>query len=52
MKDTANKKYEQLFDENELDNATNKERSEDATLKEVKIILNIMPLDRKFSFSF
>lgn len=36
MKDTANKKYEKLFDDNELDVSSDKERNEDAALKENK----------------
>lgn len=37
MKDTANKKYEKLFDDNELDVSSDKERNEDAALKEVSV---------------
>lgn len=43
MKDTASKKYEKLFEDNELDAATaatDKERNENVPVKEVKIILN------------
>ncbi|XP_076238710.1 secretory pathway calcium atpase isoform X2 [Calliopsis andreniformis] len=36
MKDTASKNYEKLFDDNEVDVATEKEREEDATVKENK----------------
>lgn len=36
MKDTASKKYEQLFDDNELDVNADKGSNENATLKEVR----------------
>ena len=43
MKDTANKKYEKLFEDNELDaaaTAVEKEHNENVPVKEVRFMLN------------